>query len=86
METRINEKTQNRGGDAWVPGNKRTDRRQYAVTPTERGTMSEGAWLGGLSGNRRVVRRQYAAKKLATTRVLPGMAGYCRVTGGGKSR
>jgi hypothetical protein len=35
----------------------------------------------GLRGNRRNVRRQYAARKWGIVRVLPGIAGYCRVVG-----
>jgi len=34
-----------------------------------------------LSGNRRTVRRQYAARNWTFVRVLPGIAGYCRVVG-----
>ncbi len=30
--------------------------------------------------------RQYAAKELASVRVLPGIAGYCRVMGPGEIR
>jgi hypothetical protein len=32
-----------------------------------------------IRGNTRTVRRQYAANELASVRVLPGIAGYCRV-------
>ncbi len=34
-----------------------------------------------ICGNRRTLRRQYAARKWASVRVLPGIAGYCRVVG-----
>jgi hypothetical protein len=37
-----------------------------------------------IRGNTRTVRRQYAARKWASVRVLPGIAGYCRVVGPGK--
>ena len=38
-----------------------------------------------LRGNTRTVRRQYAARNWTFVRVLPGIAGYCRVAGpGGK--
>jgi hypothetical protein len=41
-------------------------------------------WRAGgviLRGNRRTVIRQYAARKYGNVRVLPGIAGYCRVVG-----
>ena len=34
-----------------------------------------------IRGNRRTVRRQYAARNWTFVRVLPGIAGYCRVVG-----
>jgi hypothetical protein len=34
-----------------------------------------------IRGNTRTVRRQYAARKWPSVRVLPGIAGYCRVAG-----
>ena len=35
----------------------------------------------GIRGNMRTVKRQYAARKMSSVRVLPGIAGYCRVMG-----
>ena len=43
--------------------------------------MRQENWI---RGNTRTVRRQYAARKRAIVRVLPGIAGYCRVVGPGK--
>jgi hypothetical protein len=37
-----------------------------------------------IRGNTRTVRRQYAARNWTFTRVLPGIAGYCRVVGPGE--
>ena len=34
-----------------------------------------------IRGNKRTVRRQYAARNWTFVRVLPGIAGYCRVVG-----
>jgi hypothetical protein len=34
-----------------------------------------------IRGNMRTVRRQYAAREMASVRVLPGIAGYCRIRG-----
>src|ERR1700722_6824002 len=34
-----------------------------------------------IRGNRRTLRRQYAARNWTFVRVLPGIAGYCRVVG-----
>jgi hypothetical protein len=39
-----------------------------------------------IRGNTRTVRRQYAARNWTFTRVLPGIAGYCRVVGPGEIR
>ncbi len=36
-----------------------------------------------IRGNTRTVKRQYAAKEMTSVRVLPGIAGYCRVMGAG---
>jgi hypothetical protein len=36
-----------------------------------------------IRGNTRTVRRQYAANEWASVRILPDIAGYCRVTGPG---
>jgi hypothetical protein len=40
--------------------------------------MRQENWI---RGNTRTVIRQYAARKLASVRLLPGIAGYCRVVG-----
>jgi hypothetical protein len=50
------------------------------------GTIGKAAIRGKrfqIRGNTRTVMRQYAAKERASVRVLPGIAGYCRVTGPG---
>jgi hypothetical protein len=43
--------------------------------------MRQEIWL---RGNTRTLKRQYAARNWTFTRVLPGIAGYCRVVGPGE--
>jgi hypothetical protein len=43
--------------------------------------MRQENWL---RGNTRTLRRQYPARNRTFVRVLPGIAGYCRVVGPGE--
>jgi hypothetical protein len=51
---------------------------EYAASQNRRQYAAKGIRI---RGNTRTVKWQYAAKELASVRVLPGIAGYCRVMG-----
>jgi hypothetical protein len=51
-------------------------------TGSEGDFMRQEKWL---RGNTRTLKRQYAARNWTFVRVLPGIAGYCRVTGPGEN-